>query len=193
MAGREATSRQRCCHTLTSDQFSRLAEASRDIDASPALTTGKIVSMDGNLVLAVGTGVMDDIANPINKVRILRCGVLSNSNMDATALDGHPRAPMRRWWRVLLYLWKLHQFRRQVERGSDYSGAYARLSPHGRGQERRSASGLPARIAMTVPNSTPQRSLAHEALESNQSCGCSYRIEKVFCAQPHYRECNYAI
>jgi hypothetical protein len=56
-----------------------------------------------------------------------------------------------------------------------------------------SASDLPARIPMTVPNSTPQRSLAHEARESNQSCGCSSRIEKTFCAHPHDRERNCAI
>src|SRR6266852_4723151 len=58
--------------TLTSDQFSRLLEASRDIDAPRILLpTGKIVSMNGDLLLAVGTGAMEDIANPFNKVRIV--------------------------------------------------------------------------------------------------------------------------
>jgi hypothetical protein len=57
---------------LTSDQFFRLSDAARDIDARPVLVSGgKIVSMENDLVLAVGTGQMDDLAQPINKVRIV--------------------------------------------------------------------------------------------------------------------------
>jgi hypothetical protein len=74
--------------TLTSDQLSRLLEASRDIDASPILTPGKIVSMDGNqLLLAVGTGAMDDIANPINKVRIVCIKSENTCNMAEATFD----------------------------------------------------------------------------------------------------------
>jgi hypothetical protein len=57
---------------LTASQFYRLSDAARDIDAAPVLVSGgKIVSMENGLVLAVGTGKMDDIADPINKVRIV--------------------------------------------------------------------------------------------------------------------------
>jgi hypothetical protein len=58
---------------LTSDQFDRLVEASRDIDNRViGLVTAKVVfrSDDGNSVSAIGTGAMDDIANPINITRI---------------------------------------------------------------------------------------------------------------------------
>jgi hypothetical protein len=59
---------------LTSEQFDRLAEASRDIDAPLiASSPGKYVSMskDGNLVIAAGTGAADDLAEPINRVHIV--------------------------------------------------------------------------------------------------------------------------
>jgi hypothetical protein len=57
---------------ITSDQYYRLAGAARDIDARPVLVaSGKIISMEDEIVLAVGTGQMDDLAQPINKVRIV--------------------------------------------------------------------------------------------------------------------------
>jgi hypothetical protein len=61
--------------TLTSDQFDRLAETSRDLDDRliDLLPPKKLVfrSDDGNSVSALGTGAMDDIANPINITRII--------------------------------------------------------------------------------------------------------------------------
>ena len=59
---------------LTYRQFSKLQDAARSIDESPVtISPGIIVyrSDDGNLVGAVGTGVMNDLANPINVARIL--------------------------------------------------------------------------------------------------------------------------
>lgn len=75
--------------TLTSDQFSRLLKASRDIDAPLILAppTEKIVSMDGDLLLAVGTGAMEDIANPINKVRIVCVKSAGTCNMSEATFD----------------------------------------------------------------------------------------------------------
>ena len=74
--------------TLTSDQFSRLLEASRDIDAPRILLpTGKIVSMNGDLLLAVGTGAMEDIANPFNKVRIVCVKSEGTCNMSEATFD----------------------------------------------------------------------------------------------------------
>jgi|tagenome__1003787_1003787.scaffolds.fasta_scaffold20938078_3 hypothetical protein len=55
-------------------QFSKLQDAAHSIDESPVtIAPGIIVyrSDDGNLVGAVGTGAMDDLANPINVSRIL--------------------------------------------------------------------------------------------------------------------------
>lgn len=60
---------------LTYGQFKRLDDASHDIDARPvALAPGTFVyrSDDGNVIGARGTGVMSDLANPINITR-LRC------------------------------------------------------------------------------------------------------------------------
>jgi hypothetical protein len=59
--------------TLTSDQFGRLVEASRDIDDRPViLPPKKYVLMTKDVVLlAVGTGVMDDLAYPLNSIRIV--------------------------------------------------------------------------------------------------------------------------
>jgi hypothetical protein len=54
---------------LTYDQFSRLQDAALSIDErSVAVAPGKFVyrSDDGNVVTAKGTGVMNDLANPIN-------------------------------------------------------------------------------------------------------------------------------
>lgn len=58
---------------LTEDQFGRLAEASRYINGELiGLQPNKYVSMteDSNSVLAAGTGAMEDLAEPINFVRI---------------------------------------------------------------------------------------------------------------------------
>jgi hypothetical protein len=72
---------------LTSDQFSRLAEASRDIDAPQIFVPpGKIVSMEGNLLLAVGTGTMDDLASPINKTRIVCIKAEGTCNVTEAAI-----------------------------------------------------------------------------------------------------------
>ena len=75
--------------TLTSDQFSKLAKASRDISASQIGLPGKFVSMitGGNVVLAVGTGAMDGIANPINKVRILCIKSQNTCDMTEATFD----------------------------------------------------------------------------------------------------------
>jgi hypothetical protein len=57
---------------LTSSQYFRLSDAARDIDAAPVVVSvGKTVSMENDFLLALGTGQMDDIADPINKVRIV--------------------------------------------------------------------------------------------------------------------------
>ncbi len=74
---------------LTSDQFDRLAEASRDIDASAIGLSGKIVFMteDGKTVSAVGTGVMDDIAHPVNVTRILCLRTDSTCEMSSAEFD----------------------------------------------------------------------------------------------------------
>ena len=59
---------------LTYGQFSKLQDAAGSIDERPvSIAPGIMVyrSDDGNLVAAVGTGAMDDLANPINVSRIL--------------------------------------------------------------------------------------------------------------------------
>jgi hypothetical protein len=59
---------------LTYGQFSKLQDAARSIDERPVTIAPGIMayrSDDGNLVAAVGTGAMDDLANPINVSRIL--------------------------------------------------------------------------------------------------------------------------
>jgi hypothetical protein len=57
---------------LTSDQFDRLSQAAHDINARFAVpSTAKFVIMKkDDYVIASGTGTMDDIAFPINKVHI---------------------------------------------------------------------------------------------------------------------------
>jgi hypothetical protein len=73
---------------LTSGQFSRLSDASRDIDGRQILLSpGKIVSMNGDLLLAVGTGAMDDIANPLNKVRIVCVKSEGTCNMTEASVN----------------------------------------------------------------------------------------------------------
>jgi hypothetical protein len=75
---------------LTSDQFDRLAEASRDLDNRLiGLLTRKLVfrSDDGNSVSALGTGVMDDIANPINITRIICLRADSTCEMSVAEFD----------------------------------------------------------------------------------------------------------
>jgi hypothetical protein len=59
---------------LTSSQFDLLQKASQDVDASLVVSgQQKFISRvsDGNMLTAVGTGTMDDIAFPINKVHIV--------------------------------------------------------------------------------------------------------------------------
>jgi hypothetical protein len=59
---------------LTYGQFSKLQDAAHSIDERPVtIAPGLMVypSDDGNLVGAVGTGVLNDLANPINVSRIL--------------------------------------------------------------------------------------------------------------------------
>jgi hypothetical protein len=58
---------------LTYGQFSKLQDAAHSIDERPVTIAPGIMvypSDDGNLVGAVGTGVMNDLANPINVSRI---------------------------------------------------------------------------------------------------------------------------
>jgi hypothetical protein len=57
---------------LTSDQFDRLSQAAHDINARFAVpSTAKFVTMkNDDYIIASGTGTMDDIAFPINKVHI---------------------------------------------------------------------------------------------------------------------------
>ena len=57
---------------LTSDEFSRLEKAARDVDDRPIGTHDKFVdrSKDGEWVFAIGTGGADDIAKPINITQI---------------------------------------------------------------------------------------------------------------------------
>jgi hypothetical protein len=72
---------------LTYGQFSRLQDAARGIDERQvAVAPGKIVyrSDNGEAVGAVGTGVMDDLANPINVSRIL-CSKLDGTCELSTA------------------------------------------------------------------------------------------------------------
>jgi hypothetical protein len=58
---------------LTSDQFNLLSDAANDIEERwIAPDIAKFVTMkDGTLLMAGGTGAMDDIADPINKVQIV--------------------------------------------------------------------------------------------------------------------------
>src|SRR6266852_4560680 len=60
--------------TLTSAQFDRLAEASRDIDDRPVillpLQKNVFVTNDA-VLLAVGTGATDGLAYPLNSIRIV--------------------------------------------------------------------------------------------------------------------------
>jgi len=57
---------------LTSDQFNLLAEAAKDI-SGPLIAPemGKFVSVKNGILIARGTGTMDDIADPINRVSIV--------------------------------------------------------------------------------------------------------------------------
>jgi hypothetical protein len=58
---------------LTSNQFDRLAVAAHNVDDAPVLLPLKklvTVAKDGTWVVASGTGTMDGLANPINKVHI---------------------------------------------------------------------------------------------------------------------------
>ena len=58
---------------LTYGQFSKLQDAARSIDEKPVIVgPGKVVSRsdDGNVVSALGTGVMNDLAYPINVNRM---------------------------------------------------------------------------------------------------------------------------
>jgi hypothetical protein len=59
--------------TLTSDQFGRLVEASREIDDRPVILPPKkyVLMTKDAVLLAVGTGVMDDLAYPLNSIRIV--------------------------------------------------------------------------------------------------------------------------
>jgi len=59
--------------TMTSTQFDRLANAARDFDDRGIfMGSGKLVTrISEMMVLAVGTGAMEGIANPINITRIL--------------------------------------------------------------------------------------------------------------------------
>jgi hypothetical protein len=74
---------------LTSDQFDRLAEASRDIDDRPMmLPLKKYVLMTKDAVLvAVGTGAMDDLAYPLNSIRIVCVKADSTCNMIDAGFD----------------------------------------------------------------------------------------------------------
>jgi hypothetical protein len=58
---------------LTSAQFDRLAEASRDIDDRPMILPLKksVLMTNDAVLLAIGTGVMDGLAYPLNSMRIV--------------------------------------------------------------------------------------------------------------------------
>jgi hypothetical protein len=82
---------------LTADQFDRLGEASREIDAPLRVSPqGKIVFMtkDGSMVSAVGTGSMDDIAIPINKVHIVCLKREKSCEYREASLDRRPSMDM---------------------------------------------------------------------------------------------------
>jgi len=82
---------------LTADQFDRLGEASREIDAPLRVSPqGKVVFMtkDGSMVSAVGTGSMDDIAFPINKVHIVCWKSEKSCEYREASLDREPSMDM---------------------------------------------------------------------------------------------------
>lgn len=75
---------------LTYGQFSKLQDAARGIDERQvAVAPGKIVyrSDNGEAVGAVGTGVMDDLANPINVSRILCTKSVATCELSTAEFD----------------------------------------------------------------------------------------------------------